>query len=255
VKPSGCGPATSRLATSACHQPALATNTLFHAGCSPAAEAAAKKLAAMQDADGAFTKAATSITRSGGRNLHLETTALAVMALLKSSTGFPDETRKAVEWMTNNRGMYGQWGATQATVLSLKAFIAYVEVNTRTPNPGTVIVKVNGVVHKTVNSEAGHKDPIVIDDLGPALTAGRNEITIPLDGKDALSYTVGLAWRSTQPASAPDAVVDLAVAADKTSVKMGEPVRVTATVSNKTQIGQPMTLARVGIPGGLVSQD
>jgi len=247
--------ATRATSTTDAYQLALATNTLFNAGRTAEAEAAAKKLAALQDANGAFTKAATSITRSGGQNLHLETTALAVMALLKSSTRFPDETRKAVEWMTQNRGMYGQWGATQATVLSLKAFIAYVEANTRTQNPGTVIVKVNGVVHKTVNYEAGHKDPIVIDDLGPVLTAGRNEITILLDGSDALPYTVGLAWRSTQPASAPDAVVDLAVAADKASVKMGEPVRVTATVSNKTQVGQPMTLARVGIPGGLVSQD
>jgi hypothetical protein len=106
-----------------------------------------------------------------------------------------------------------------------------------------------------VNYEAGHKDPIVIDDLGPALTAGKNEITILLDGADALPYTVGLGWRSTQPASAPDAVVDLAVKADKATVKMGEPVRVTATITNKTAEGQPMTLARVGIPGGLVSQD
>jgi alpha-2-macroglobulin-like protein len=241
--------------TTDAYQLALATNTLFNAGRTTEAESAAKKLAAMQDATGAFTKAATSITRSGGQNLHLETTALSVLALLKSSTRFPDETRKAVEWMTRNRGMYGQWGATQATVLSLKAFIAYVEANTRTQNPGTVIVKVNGVVHKTVNYEAGHKDPIVIDDLGPVLTAGQNEITILLDGSDALPYTVGLAWRSTSPASAPDAIVDLAVKADKTSVRMGEPVRVTATVSNKTPVGQPMTLARVGIPGGLVSQD
>ena len=36
---------------------------------------------------------------------------------------------------------------------------------------------------------------------------------------------------------------------------MGEPVRVTATISNKTDIGQPMTIARIGIPGGLSSQD
>src|SRR5690242_11101860 len=35
---------------------------------------------------------------------------------------------------------------------------------------------------------------------------------------------------------------------------MGETVRLEATITNKTAQGQPMTLARVGIPGGLAFQ-
>ena len=66
---------------------------LITAGGSGMGAAAAKKLASMQDASGAFIKAEQSITRSGGVNLHLETTALAVMALLKSESHHPDETR------------------------------------------------------------------------------------------------------------------------------------------------------------------
>ncbi len=234
---------------------ALSANTLFNAGQTSAAKAAAAKLASLQDESGGFTKAEMSITRSGGQNLHLETTALAVMALLKAESRYPEQTRKALEWMMNNRGMYGQWGATQATVLSLKAFLAYIEATKKTQGPGSVIVKVNGVVHKTVNYEAGHKDPIVIDDLGPLLGAGQNEIVVLLDGKDALPYTLGVSYRSARPASSPDTAVSLAVKADKTTVKMGEPVRLTATVKNVTTAGQPMALARVGIPGGLGSQD
>jgi hypothetical protein len=241
--------------TSDAYQLALATNTLFNAGKTAQAEAAAKKLASMQDASGAFIKAEQSITRSGGVNLHLETTALAVMALLKSESHHPDETRKAMEWMMANRGMYGEWGATQATVLSLKAFLAYIEATKKTQGPGTVVVQVNGTVVKSVNYEAGHKDPIVIDGLGAMMKAGSNDVKILVDGADALPYTFGVTYRSAKPASSPDAVVDLKVSADKTSVKMGEPVRLTAVVSNKTQVGQPMTLARVGIPGGLSSQD
>ena len=34
-------------------------------------------------------------------------------------------TRKTIEWLTNHRGGYGAWGATQATVLALKAMTAY----------------------------------------------------------------------------------------------------------------------------------
>lgn len=234
---------------------ALSANTLFNAGQTSAAEAAATKLAAMQDESGGFTKAQMSITRSGGQNLHLETTALSVMALLKSESRFPEQTRKAMEWMMNNRGMYGQWGATQATVLSLKAFLAYIEATKKTQGPGSVIVKVNGVVHKTVNYDAGNKDPIVIDDFGPLLGAGTNEIVVLLDGKDALPYTLGVSYRSARPASSPDTAVSLSVKADKSTVKMGEPVRLTATLKNTTAVGQPMALMRVGIPGGLSSQD
>ena len=42
-------------------------------------------------------------------NLSIETTSLAVMALLKAG-GFDDNVRKAVEWLTNHRGGYGAWG-------------------------------------------------------------------------------------------------------------------------------------------------
>lgn len=247
--------AAQATSTTDAYRLALATSTLFNAGKKAEAEAAAKKLASLQDASGAWLKADHSITRSGGENLHLETTALAVLALLKSSSQYPTETRNAVEWMMKNRGAYGQWGATQATVLSLKAFLAYIEATKKTQSPGSVIVQVNGKVLKSVNYEAGHKDPIVVDGLGALLKSGSNDIKLLVDGKDALPYTVVVRSRSLQPATSKEAVVDLKVVADKASVKMGEPVRVTATITNKTTTGQPMTIARIGLPGGLVSQD
>jgi hypothetical protein len=234
---------------------ALATNTLFNAGRPSAAEAAAKRLAAMQDADGAFTKAEMSITRSGGESLHLETTALAVMALLKSSVGYADQTRRAVEWMMSHRGSYGQWGATQSTVLSLKALLAWLDATRATHGPGSVIVTVNGKSAGSVSYEAGHKDPIVIDGLGQRMTAGKNDIKVLVDGQDALPYTLGVTYRSATPATSPDAVVDVSVSLDKTTAKMGEPVRANVVVKNKTAAGQPMTLARIGLPGGLAYQD
>jgi hypothetical protein len=38
-------------------------------------------------------------------------------------------------------------------------------------------------------------------------------------------------------------------------VKMGETVRLDAVVTNRTTVGQPMTLARLGLPGGLTFQN
>lgn len=246
---------TRAASTQDAYQLALATNTLWNAGRTSEATQAAKRLAAMQDASGAWTRADHSITRSGGENLHLETTALAVLALLKAPGGFPDNTRKAIEWMMGHRGSYGQWGTTQATVLSLKAFLAYIDATKKTNGPGSVIVQVNGKVIQSVNYEAGHKDAIVIEGLGKQMTRGQNEVKVLVDGKDALPYTLGVSFRSARPATSPDAAIDLAVKLDKTTVKMGEPVRADVVVKNKTSSGQPMTLARIGIPGGLTSQD
>ena len=48
--------------------------------------------------------------------------------------------------------------------------------------------------------------------------------------------------------------VDLTTALERNQVRMGESVRLNVTISNKTAGGLPMTLARVGIPGGLSFQ-
>src|SRR5262249_9074992 len=40
----------------------------------------------------------------------------------------------------------------------------------------------------------------------------------------------------------------------KSSIKLGEGLKLRAHVENKTEAGVPMTLARVGIPGGTVFQ-
>lgn len=229
---------------------ALSTNTLLdHEAMKGRGQEAARRLAGLQDGDGAFTKANHSITRSGGENLHIETTALATLALLKAG-GHEEQVRKAVEWLTNHRGGYGQWGATQATVLALKAFIRYVEASGKTQGPGSVVVQVNGKNVGTASWEAGHKDPIVVALPAESFQGGKNEVRMLIDGRDQLPYSMAVAFRSQKPASSPDSKVDLKVAADKTSVKMGETIRVTATVKNKTAEGLPMTLARVGIPGG-----
>ena len=41
---------------------------------------------------------------------------------------------------------------------------------------------------------------------------------------------------------------------DKPEIKLGESVKLRAHIENTTAAGQPMTLARVGIPGGLTFQ-
>jgi hypothetical protein len=232
---------------------ALAANSLLSYGRQEAGQAAARRLLAMQDISGGFLKAGHSITRSGGTSLHIETTALAVLALLKAG-GQDDAVRRGMEWLVSHRGGYGQWGATQSTVLALKAMTAYAIASRRAQAPGDVTLRVNGKVVGRQHYEAGHRAPIVFSDVEGALRPGKNQIELLHEGKAPLPYTLGIDYRALKPASSKDAAVELETALERAQVGLGESVRLNVTVRNRTGNGQPMTLVRVGLPGGLAFQ-
>jgi hypothetical protein len=233
---------------------ALAAGTLLNV---PARKsegvAAARRLAGLQGSEGAWTRADHSITRSTGINLHIETTSLALLALMKAG-GHDDAVRRGVEWLAKNRGGFGEWGATQATVLALRAMTTYANYARRTPAPGTVIVRINGAEAGRQGYAAGRREPLVFTGIGQLLKPGANTVELVHDGTGELPYSIAVEFRSEKPASAPDVVVDLGAKLERTALKMGETVRLTATITNKTAAGQPMTIARIGLPGGLTFQ-
>ena len=65
---------------------------------------------------------------------------------------------------------------------------------------------------------------------------------------------MAVTYRSQQPASSAEATVHVTTSLAKDRVPLGEGVRMKVRVENKTDAGIPMTLARVGIPGGLAFQ-
>src|SRR5690606_2896186 len=92
-----------------------------------------QKVADAQKEDGHVAGAQTSITSSSGRTLQIETTALAVLAWLRANPGtFNPNVQKAIRWIGQQRGGYGGFGATQSTILALKALIAYTKANKKT---------------------------------------------------------------------------------------------------------------------------
>jgi alpha-2-macroglobulin-like protein len=240
------------------YQLALATGTLLQrdprAAPSTAALAAAAKLAKMQSSSGAWTNADHSITHSGGSNLTIETTSLAILALLKTDRNL-EEARKGVAWLQNNRSGFGQWGATQATVLALKAMNRFDDVTRVAPRSGAVKLSIDGVTVAEQTFEAGRREPIVFTGFDDKLAAGKHVITLSSRNADPLPYSVAVEYRTTEPASSKSAVVQLDATLAKTELKMGETVRLDAVISNRTQSGQPMTMARLGLPGGLTFQN
>jgi hypothetical protein len=236
---------------------ALATNTSLlaapHAG---ETAAMVRRLVAMQAKDGGFPGATQSITMSGGESLTTETTALATLALIKASPAseYEPQIRAAVDWLNARRGGYGQWSNTQATVLGLKALTAYAEHSRQMQAPGSATLIVNGKPAGTIDFDKGRKDALVWDDLAAALRPGPNTIELQLAGGATLPYSIAIEYRSARPQSSPAAKVAVTTQLAKTQVRMGEGVKLRAHVENTTSGGVPMTLARVGIPGGLTFQ-
>ncbi|MBL4632252.1 MAG: hypothetical protein JKY56_00165, partial [Kofleriaceae bacterium] len=234
---------------------ALATNTLVNMEPRSASTLSAlKKLAAMQDKEGAFSGADHSITRSGGIALELESTSLAVMALLKGGDAYMSTVRNSVKWISDKRSGAGGFGSTQSTVLALAALSDYAEASRVTQSGGVATVLVNGEPAGTLRFEKGQKDALVFEDIAASLRPGKNTIELKLDSESPLPYSIGIEYRSKMPASSSESVIRLFTKLDKQSVPLGEGVRMSVSVKNISDKGQPMTLARVGIPGGLTFQ-
>src|SRR5262249_16051403 len=91
---------------------ALVANALLNRGQRDAGAGLLEGVAGMQTPDGSVDGATTSITGSGGRDLKIETTALAVLGWLKANR--PDKFARplqlAVRWIGQQRGGYGGFG-------------------------------------------------------------------------------------------------------------------------------------------------
>ncbi|HMG21300.1 MAG TPA: hypothetical protein VK607_08295, partial [Kofleriaceae bacterium] len=263
---------------------ALAANTnLIAAPAAGETAAIVRRLAAIQAVDGSFPGAKESITMSGGESLTVEATALATLALIKASPGneYEPQIRGAVDWLNAKRSGYGQWSNTQATVLGLKALTAYSDHARQMPASGSATLIVNGIPAGKIEfgerSETmgggdpagsaggaggkaprgvskGRKDALVWDDLAAVLRPGHNTIELALAGGATLPYSIAIEYRSAQPQSSPAAKVLVTTHLDKQQVVLGEGVVLRAHIENTAAGGVPMTLARVGIPGGLTFQ-
>jgi hypothetical protein len=230
---------------------ALAARTLVRTR-HPGADAAVARLAALQAADGSFPGAESSITRSYEANLDVESTALAASTLLEARR--MGEAERAVDWLVAHRQGAGTWGATQATALALEALTAHAELAARPRTGGRLQVEVNGAPAGTLAYEADQTAPLVLDGLADVLKAGTNRIVLRHEGGEPLPYTVDVRWTALEPTSAPGAELRLTTALDRAVAPMGETVRLTARLENRTGKVVPSPIARIGLPAGLEPQ-
>jgi hypothetical protein len=232
----------------------LVANSLINKARTADALALLKTVAAAQKDDGHLDGLETSITTSRGKDLQVETTALAVLGWLKANPGeFNKPVKKAVEWVGKQRGGYGGFGSTQSTILALKALIAYTRNQPRETKAGELTVFVNDKQVATATFKAGVSDTIALPLPKPEelLKRGHNKVRVELTGGNVLPFTLSWAYQAEQPASAGDCPLLLETALGKTDAKEGDVVRLTAKLTNLSKEGQAMAVAIIGLPGGL----
>ncbi len=239
------------------YQLALIANTLYRLNQRDHGDEIIDKLIKTQQPDGSWIAAGQSITLSSGISLKVETTSLVVTALILSKTHHPDALRNAVKFILTSRSGLGGFGSTQGTVLALKALTEYARYSKQTAESGKINVKLDGEVIARKSYEAGEQDPIVLGQLEQSLPVDDKNhiITIESGGSQhALPYTMLISWNTDLPRSSDSAKVFLRTKLMNANIRMGETVRLTTTVRNVTDTGLPMTIAVVGIPGGLTPQ-
>ena len=244
---------SSSTASNDAYQLALMTNTLFNYK-DKRAESVLKSLLKLQEKDGSWN-ANHSITRSGGISLKVETTALAMLAMLQADKKDIAAITKAAEFLVSSRSGSGSFGSTQGTVLALKALTTFAKFSKQTKESGVLECVIDGKVVASKNYEAGEKNAIEFKDLDKHLKTGNQKIEIRYkDTKNALPYTMSIDYNTTLPLSSKECKIAVEAELNTNSVKVGETVRLTTKVSNKEDKGMPMTMAVVGIPSGLSAQ-
>jgi hypothetical protein len=228
---------------------ALAANVMLNIRDKEAAQRLVGRLAAKLDPEGKLAGAATSITRSGGASLDVETTSLGILAFLRSPSHVAS-SEKAMRWLLQ-RCKAGRFGSTQATILALKAIVAYDAAHARPLRPGKVTLRVDGKEAGQVAFPADQQGPIVLPDFAAALTAGKHSIEIAIEGGADMPYALQVKCHARTPASSDRCRVSISTELARAQVQEGEAVDVKVTVSNRADEGVPMVTAVVGLPGAL----
>ncbi len=185
---------------------------------------------------------------STGASASIETTGLAVQALLKWGEA-AGPASAALAFIASKKDASGSWGTTQATIMALRAVLLATEKSSADVR-GLLEISLNGKpVQKLIltpdNNDLLHQ--FVFKNID---SKGANSVRIRFEGKGGLAYQVVgnyfLPWNQT-PASEP---LSIGVTYDRTQLVQGDIATATAVVRNNQSKTAPMVMVELGIPPG-----
>lgn len=207
-------------------------------------------LSKRQKADGVVEGALTSITRSGGQALAIETTALAVLAWLRDPN-YAAQVEKGAKWIVESC-KNGRFGSTQSTILALRAIIAYDKSRARPKAAGTIRLLVDGkAVGQPAEFNPQSEGAISMPDVAALLTPGKHTIELKMDNGSSMPFAIGVNYYDVLPASSDQCKLGIEVALAQATVTEGNATEARVIVINRSKDVLPTPVAIVGIPGGL----
>jgi uncharacterized protein YfaS (alpha-2-macroglobulin family) len=189
-----------------------------------------------------------------GASATVETTGLAVQALLKWGQD-SGTARKALSFIAAKKDASGTWGTTQATIMALRALLLGAEKGTEDVR-GTVETVINGKPVERLALTSENNDLLhqfVFKEIG----ANRNVVDIRFTGKGSLAYQVVgryfVPWGEKPPGEA----LSIGVAYDRTRLQQDDIATATASVKNNLPKTANMVMVDLGIPPGfdLLTED
>jgi hypothetical protein len=190
-----------------------------------------------------------------GASANVETTGLAVQALLKWGEA-SDTARKALNYITSKKDSSGTWGTTQATIMALRGLLLASEKGAADVR-GTAEVFVNGKPAGKISLTADNNDIFHQFAFQPDDAKDSSTVEIKFEGKGGLAYQVVgryfLPW-DKKPDNEP---LSIDVAYDRTHLAQDDVATATATIKNNLPKSANMVMVDLGIPPGfdLLSED
>ena len=193
-----------------------------------------------------------SLSYARGDSLTVETTALAVLAMMKNGQ-FTDSVNKGLVYLIKSKGGQGTWGSTQATILALKALTTSAGgAPFKGEVPFTVLVNGKEAAKGVVNE--ANADLLQQFDVKEFINpTGANKVTIEVKGETSLMYQI--VSRHFEPWEAKPqtaSVFDVAVSYDRTKLSTADLLKATATLKYNGKVPTSMVMLDLGIAPGFV---
>jgi uncharacterized protein YfaS (alpha-2-macroglobulin family) len=192
-----------------------------------------------------FTAKEKTPTYGDGKSGIVETTALAAWAMLQAPSAPMGRVDRAVAYLLSAKDTFGNWYSTQATILSLKALLAFGQKAGK-HGRGNIAVLVDGKPAGTLHVEPDSEGLQSLD-LPAATAPGAHQIRVQYDGTGALAYQLVGRWWEPKHTATPGALT-VAAKVDRSQIESGGALIEEVRASSEEAVDMPIVTA--GLPPG-----
>jgi alpha-2-macroglobulin-like protein len=182
---------------------------------------------------------------AGGASNDIRATSLAILAM-KGQQQYAATVTAALRWLASKRDSSGTWGATQSTIMALKALTqGSPKASDRRDTDARV------TIGKTVmNIPAGKSDTVQTVAIDSPADGQRMQLDVDAQGAEGLPYQLVVHYYTQRPVRSNEAPVQISVNYDRSNLQVGQSVTVRASITNTASKEANMLLADVGTPPG-----